>query len=128
MIEICPESDFPDGGARTVTVIESVKGSVSAGFGAPRDISVFREGERFYAMDDACTHVGASHSKSMVKDGVIECWLHKGQFSLESGEPVRYPARKPARVYKVAVKDGVVVLFLGEDIHDVLRYDADQPQ
>lgn len=105
MIEICALVDFPDGDRRLVTVTENGHG---------RDIAVFREGERFYAIDDACTHVGASHVKSAVKDGVVECWLHKGRFCLESGEPLRYPARRPARVHRVEVDKGMVVLFPGE--------------
>ena len=105
MIEICSLIDFADGDRRLVTVMET---------GHDRDITVFREGERFYAIDDACTHVGASHLKSTVKDGVVECWLHKGRFCLESGEPLRYPARLPAQVHRVEVDNGVVVLFPGE--------------
>lgn len=127
MIEICPESDFPDGEVRTVTVTEIGQGFPGAGSGSHWDISVFRQGDHFYAIDDACTHVGASHFRSTIKDGVLECWLHKGQFCLESGEPVRYPARKPARVHKVEVKDGIVVLFPNLGNHDMSRHDADKP-
>ncbi|NLZ57210.1 MAG: Rieske 2Fe-2S domain-containing protein [Corynebacterium sp.] len=54
---------------------------------------IFREGERFYAIDELGTHVGTSHMKSRVKEGVLECRLHKGHFCLESGDPVKYPAR-----------------------------------
>ncbi|BAC19662.1 putative ferredoxin [Corynebacterium efficiens YS-314] len=81
--------------------------------GFERDIVIFREGDRFYAIDDACTHVGASHLKSRVEDGVVECWLHKGKFCLESGEPVRYPARIAAQTHAVQVINGVVTLFPG---------------
>lgn len=101
MIEICPVDDFPDGSRRLVTVMES---------GHDRDIAIFRENERFYAIDNACTHVGASHLKSTVKDGVIECWLHKGRFCLSSGEPLRYPARKAAQVYAIHVEKEMIFL------------------
>ena len=104
MLEICALIDFPDGDRRLIPAADS---------GYERDIVIFREGDRFYAIDDACTHVGASHLKSRVEDGVVECWLHKGKFCLESGEPVRYPARIAAQVHSVQVINGVVALFPG---------------
>lgn len=110
MVDICHSSEFPEGGTRLVTVTESGHG---------RNIVIFREGDRFYAIDELCTHVGASHTKSVVKDGVLECWLHKGQFCLESGAPLRYPARRPAQVHDVYVDDqGMVQLFPGERPRD----------
>lgn len=104
MLEICALIDFPDGDRRLIPAVES---------GYERDIVIFREGDRLYAIDDACTHVGASHLKSRVEDGVVECWLHKGRFCLESGEPVRYPARVAAQVHAVRVEGGVVTLLPG---------------
>lgn len=103
MIEICSVDEFPDGTRRLVTVMESGHG---------RDILIFRENGHFYAIDGACTHVGVSHLKSTVKDGVIECWLHKGQFCLSSGAPLRYPARKAAQVHTVQVENGMIVLAI----------------
>lgn len=105
MIEICRVDEFPDGSRRLVTVMES---------GHDRDIAIFREDGHFYAIDDACTHVGASHLKSTVKDGVLECWLHKGQFCLSSGAPLRYPARKAAQVHTVQVEKGMIILTVSQ--------------
>lgn len=46
--------------------------------------------------------------KSRVKDGLLECWLHEGHFCLESGDPVKYPARRPAEVHEVRVDETAV--------------------
>lgn len=46
MVDICPATEFPDGQARLVTVTESGRG---------QNIVIFREGERFYAIDELCT-------------------------------------------------------------------------
>ena len=43
---------------------------------------------------------------------MIECTLHFGAFNVKTGEAVQSPCFVPLRTYKVAVKDGQVLVDL----------------
>lgn len=65
----------------------------------------------FHAIGDSCPHVGASLARGVVHgDAVIECPLHHGLWCLRTGEAVRYPARTPAEIYRLEVREGAVWL------------------
>lgn len=65
----------------------------------------------FHAIDDACPHVGASLVRGVIhEDAVIECPLHHGLWCLRTGEAKKYPARVPATIHHVEVRDGGVWL------------------
>lgn len=64
---------------------------------------------RFHALEDSCPHVGASFSRGVVHpDAVIECPLHHGLWCLRTGDAVRYPARTPAKILPLEVREGGV--------------------
>ncbi|HZK31927.1 MAG TPA: Rieske 2Fe-2S domain-containing protein [Corynebacterium sp.] len=72
-------------------------------------IAVFRQGEEFFAVDDECTHLGASlgeEGRRTCAEGVIKCWLHQGTFDVRTGEAIRYPARGRLTTHPVEVRDG----------------------
>jgi nitrite reductase (NADH) small subunit/3-phenylpropionate/trans-cinnamate dioxygenase ferredoxin subunit len=50
-----------------------------------REIAVFRRGDRFFAMDDKCPHMGASLSMGRLIGGDIECEWHHWKFDLSTG-------------------------------------------
>ena len=50
-----------------------------------REIAVFRRGDRFYAMDDKCPHMGASLSMGKLAEGKVQCAWHDWSFDLETG-------------------------------------------
>ncbi|WIM67659.1 Rieske (2Fe-2S) protein [Corynebacterium breve] len=74
--------------------------------GTAGDIAVFRDttGD-FFAVDDKCAHLGASLSQGTCADGVVECWLHHGLYSLSTGERVKYPASGFLHTYDIEVRD-----------------------
>lgn len=81
-------------GGRAVTLVRDLEGA-------------------FHALDDACPHVGwPLHKGSVHPEAVIECSLHHGLWCLRTGEPRRYPARTPATVHTVEVRDGQVWVTL----------------
>lgn len=104
-IHIGPASDFDDGRGRKVDVEVT-------GYSQP--IAVFREGERFHAVDDTCTHLHASLSGGSCVEGQVRCWLHKGTFDAESGEAVTYPATGRITVHEVVERDGELYLAVNE--------------
>ena len=76
-------------------------------------IALFRQGDEFFALDDACPHSkSASLSQGYVEDGLVECPLHQACFELRTGKVTSPPAEEDVRTYPVKVEDGVVFVSL----------------
>ena len=96
-IVVCAERDLPPG---------SVK-KVAAG-GA--EIAVFNTGDGYCALDDACTHAGASLSEGRVEGCRIVCGWHGAEFAC-SGELAKFPAKIAGLgSYPVSVEGGQITL------------------
>jgi len=52
----------------------------------PFDVLLVFDQGRFYAIEDACNHAGASLAPGYVEDACIVCPVHGYKFSLQSGE------------------------------------------
>ena len=69
------------------------------------DVAVFRIGDRFHAIQDACPHMGASLADGKVIDDCVECHWHHWMFDLRTGQgDQRSWAR--AAVFETMVDDG----------------------
>jgi 3-phenylpropionate/trans-cinnamate dioxygenase ferredoxin subunit len=89
---LCPVSDLPGVGK---AIAREVSG---------RRIAVFNVAGTLYALDDLCTHAHSSLSEEGTLCGlIVECALHRAQFNLETGRPVRGPTRKPLRTYELRI-------------------------
>jgi 3-phenylpropionate/trans-cinnamate dioxygenase ferredoxin component len=73
-------------------------------------IAVFNVDGEFHAVDDTCTHQDASLADGWLDGCFIECPLHSSLFDLRTGEPTEPPARRPVRVHRVYVVDGLIVV------------------
>ena len=73
-----------------------------------KTIAVFRCAGNFLAIDDECTHAGASLSEGYLDGEEVECPWHAARFNLRTGEACAAPADEPVSCYKVRVT--------GEDI------------
>ncbi|MFO7246528.1 MAG: bifunctional 3-phenylpropionate/cinnamic acid dioxygenase ferredoxin subunit [Thermaerobacter sp.] len=94
---VAARDEIPEGQGRCFTV-------------AGRRVAVFRVDDRFYAIDDRCTHAEASLSEGVVRDCQVECPRHGATFDLRSGEATALPATVPVRTYQVRVEgDDVLV-------------------
>ncbi len=67
-------------------------------------IALFNVDGNFYAIDDACTHVGGSLSDGEVSSTSVTCPWHGAQFDLETGKVLRAPAQQGVKCYKVLVE------------------------
>jgi NAD(P)H-dependent nitrite reductase small subunit len=94
-VRVASRSEIPDSGGRAVEV-------------EGKRIAIFRVGERFYAVDDECTHQGAPLSEGSVENGEVECPWHASHFDLETGEATEPPADEAVATYEVRVS--------GEDV------------
>jgi len=80
---ICRIGELDDGASRAVEV-------------AGRLVAVFRQGDRYFAIDDVCPHMGASLSEGYVEDGIVTCSWHAWRFSVKDGAWLDNPRSKIA--------------------------------
>jgi len=70
-----------------------------------KEILIVNIGE-FYAVDDTCTHAGASLSEGKLNDSTIVCGWHGAQFSCKDGCLVKFPTTiNGLKSYKVVVEE-----------------------
>lgn len=67
---------------------------------------IARVEERFYAVEDNCSHEDYPLSYGCLDGTRIKCSLHGSRFSLETGQPEDEPADEPIRTYRVERADG----------------------
>ena len=74
-------------------------------------VAVFRRGDRVYAVDDTCPHMGASLSEGFVTGQAVVCPWHGWTFDLETGVS---PLDEDERVerYAAVVEDGQVYVTM----------------
>ena len=83
-------ADFPDGQGTPVTL-------------GGRRLAIFHLGEQVFAIDNVCSHNRSPLAGGLVSGTVVTCRTHRARFSLETGEALRGPARKPIRTYPVTL-------------------------
>jgi len=99
---ICAVNDVPMSGGKRVE-LESRPA-----------IAVFRVGDEFFAVDDLCTHAGASLSEGEVVDCQLYCPAHSGKFDLRTGRALEFPATEDLRSYTVVLSGDSVLVTLGD--------------
>jgi nitrite reductase/ring-hydroxylating ferredoxin subunit len=75
-------------------------------------IAVYRVDEKYYAIDDVCTHEFAYLSEGYCADGIIECPLHQARFDVRTGATLGPPASIDLATYRIEVCNGVVRVFV----------------
>lgn len=71
-------------------------------------IALFLVDGQVHAIDDRCTHAGASLATGEVCDGEITCPRHGAVFDVRSGEAIGPPAEDDVATWPVRVVDGHV--------------------
>jgi 3-phenylpropionate/trans-cinnamate dioxygenase ferredoxin component len=68
-------------------------------------------GGEFFAIDDACTHVGCSlGTQGKLAGSVVTCGCHGGQFNVTTGKVLAAPPTKDETSYPVKIEgDDVLV-------------------
>ena len=75
-----------------------------------KELVLFNVDGKFYALDDACTHAGASLAEGSCEAGVVTCPRHGATFDIKTGEALSDPAPEGVVTYPVKV-DGENVLI-----------------
>jgi nitrite reductase (NADH) small subunit len=73
LVSVGRVEDWKDGGAREVKVHK-------------KPMTIVRMGERFFALNSICPHMGGPMSCGSVRDGKIYCPWHDWGFDIETGE------------------------------------------
>jgi 3-phenylpropionate/trans-cinnamate dioxygenase ferredoxin subunit len=73
-----------------------------------RPFIIARVEDRYYAVEDNCSHEDYPLSYGCLDGKRIKCSLHGSRFSLETGQPEEEPADEPIATYRVEVADGRV--------------------
>jgi NAD(P)H-dependent nitrite reductase small subunit len=89
-VTACRRSEVPEQGGRCVDV-------------EGKRIAIFRVGDRFYAIDDTCTHMGGPLSEGEVEGEQVECPWHGAHFDLRTGEATGPPADEAVARYEIRV-------------------------
>jgi len=107
-----------------VAKAEEIKnGATKAVSVAGHQILIARVADKYYAVDNLCTHMKGNLSKGKLEGTVVTCPLHGSQFDISTGHVVRWlkggliskvgSALKPSKdltVYNVKVEEGRVLV------------------
>ncbi|MCZ6572266.1 MAG: non-heme iron oxygenase ferredoxin subunit [Planctomycetota bacterium] len=77
-----------------------------------RTLALFRLGDRYYALDNKCTHWDGPLGEGFVEGDSITCPWHGAQFQIETGVVCRAPARRDVRRYPVRVEGSDLLVDL----------------
>lgn len=97
LLPLCPTADVRDGQGLQVAIEDVV-------------VAVFKVGDRYYAIDNQCTHGPGLLSEGEVDGDIVECNFHNGAFNIRTGEVVAPPCMVPIRTYYTEVRDGQIYI------------------
>jgi 3-phenylpropionate/trans-cinnamate dioxygenase ferredoxin subunit len=102
---------------------ELESGAMKAVNVAGREILLARVGDKYYAVDNFCTHMKGNLSQGKLEGTVVTCPLHGSQFDISNGQVVRWlkggliskvgKALKPSKdltAYNMKIEDGRVLV------------------
>lgn len=71
---------------------------------------LLRDGDRYYCIEDLCTHDGQPLTDGVFENGCITCPRHGAKFDVATGQPTCMPATEPVRTFPVETRpDGIYV-------------------
>lgn len=71
-------------------------------------IAVFRLDDKFYAIEDVCTHDGTEIADGIIEGDEIICPRHGARFCLKTGQVKSAPAYENIRCFPTRVDAGIV--------------------
>jgi len=76
-----------------------------------KDIVVANIAGDYFAINDTCTHAGASLSEGKIEDSTIICDWHGAQFDCKNGKLIKFPAKiNDLEVYNVVVEEDNILV------------------
>ena len=90
-VKIASVSEIPSGSAKQIEI-------------EGKEIAVFNLQGQYFAIDNACTHVGGSLAEGTIVEDRVVCPWHGATFSIKTGEVLTPPAGEAVATYKVRVQ------------------------
>jgi len=75
-------------------------------------IAVFQVGDRYFAIEDVCTHDDGPLAHGTLDGTVIECPRHGARFDITTGAVLSMPAIKPVQRYDVQVEGDEIQILI----------------
>lgn len=94
---ICSLNDLPEGKSKRV-VIDNVA------------IALFHIDQGFFAIEDSCSHQGASLAFGSLEGCHIACPRHGALFDIRNGNVVSLPALRGVKSYPVKIENGTLFI------------------
>ncbi len=94
----------------SVDQIDSERGTLVECEG--KKVALFSVADRYYAIEDTCTHRGGPLAEGDVEGHVVTCPWHGGQFDLRDGNLIAPPPPQPVRAFLVVIDGEDVALDL----------------
>lgn len=103
-LEVAPIDELPDGTMRLVPA-------------GSRLVGVYNCGGTYHAIEDRCSHDDGPLCEGEWEPEacVVVCPRHGSRFDLETGIPMTLPAFERVETFPVHVRDGMVVVQVGEE-------------
>ena len=72
-----------------------------------RDIAIVNINGKYYAVDDTCTHAGASLAEGKIDGDNLVCGWHGAEFDCTTGKLAKFPAPiRDLTTYTIHEEDG----------------------
>ena len=70
-----------------------------------KEIIVSNVDGNYFAIDDTCTHSGASLAEGKLDGSIVTCYWHGAQFDCKNGKLIKFPAEiKDLKSYKIVIE------------------------
>lgn len=71
-------------------------------------VALYNLSGEYFAIEDACTHMGSSLSSGWLEGDRAVCPWHLAEFSVRTGEALKAPAYEGVHSFPIRVRDGVI--------------------
>ena len=76
-----------------------------------KEVLVINVGGNYFAMDDTCTHSGASLSEGELEGSTVTCGWHGAKFDCKTGKLEKFPAKiNDLKSYNVLIESDDIFL------------------
>jgi ethylbenzene dioxygenase ferredoxin subunit len=101
------QESLRDLAANEFLVDELAPGQMKLVFLGEDSVAVYQVGDKFFATQSLCTHMGGELTEGDLEGDVIRCPIHWARFRVVDGSSLSGPARKPLKTFRVVV-DGKI--------------------
>lgn len=79
-----------------------------------RFVVIVRIEDKYYCLDDVCTHDGGTLGDGELVDGCLECPRHGARFDVKTGDAVTMPATEPTTSHEVKITGETIMVRLAD--------------